>query len=111
LRGQTPGPPPADVVAAEPTGPVDAVDRGVGAAAREANIAAERGDSEHPATVGEEPVTGSARAGMEDLDLRVACRGVEAADLASPLRVSRIAVRRHDDAEHAIGMPTQGDRL
>src|SRR5436305_14689235 len=96
----------ADVAAAEAVGPVDAVDRSVGAVANLGEIAAEGGHAEHATAIGEEPVTVTARAGVKYLDLRVASCGVEAADFAAPLRLIGIALSRHHDASRPIGVPS-----
>lgn len=88
----------ADVAAAEAFWPDDAVDYAVGAVADLGEVGAEGGHAEHTASIGDEPPVVATRAGVEYFDLRVAGRGVEAADLAAPLRLAGVAVRRHDDA-------------
>src|ERR1700730_7051729 len=72
-----------DVAAAEALGPPDLVDRGICPVAGGGDIAAECGDAEHPAAIGEDPLPVAASGGVKDLDLGVACRGLEAADLAA----------------------------
>src|SRR6266568_3395403 len=90
---------PADVSAAEAAGPVDAVDRSVGAVAGAADVAAESGDAEHAAAIGDQPQIVAARAGMKDLDLGVARCCIEAADLTASLRLIGIALSRHHHAQ------------
>jgi hypothetical protein len=71
----------ADIAPAEAVEAVDAVDCSIGAVAGADEIAAERCDAEHAAAIGDEPPAVAAGAGMENLDLGVPCRSVEAADL------------------------------
>src|ERR1700730_408489 len=80
-------PPQPDVAAAEAFGPVDPVDRGIGAVAGGGEIGAEGSDAEHAAAIGEDPFPVAAGGGVKDLDLGVAARGVEAVDLAYALGV------------------------
>ena len=65
------------------------VDRGVGAALRLGDRRAERGDVEHAAAIGDQPLAVAPRAGVEDLRRPVAAAAVEAADLAALLRACR----------------------
>ena len=58
-----------DVAAAKAFGPIDAVDCGVGAGADALEIRAVRGDAEHQAVIGEEPLDLVAGACVEDLAL------------------------------------------
>src|ERR1700732_3361061 len=97
----------ADVAAAETGGAIDAVNRGVGALAGAADVAAESGDAEHTTAIGDQPLIVAARAGMEDLDLGVARCGIEVADLTPPQRLIGIALSRHHDAQRSIGVPPQ----
>src|SRR6266446_8292972 len=93
----------ADVAAAEAGGPIDAVDRGVGALAGAADVAAESGDAEHAAAIGNQPLIVAARAGMKDLELGVARCRTETADLTASLRLIGIALSRHHHAQRSVG--------
>src|SRR5579864_9489717 len=77
----------ADIPAAEALGPVDQVNRTVGALARRGEVAAARRDAEDAAAIGDEAPAVAPGAGMEDLDLGVARGPVEALYLAAALRV------------------------
>src|ERR1700761_9567371 len=95
----------ADVAAAQTAGPVDLVHRAVGTLARPGEIAAERGDAEDAAGIGQQAVAIAFGAGMEDLDLGLAGGGVEPADFAAALRVVGIAVGGHHHAKRRLVMP------
>ncbi len=63
--GLIPRRPPADVAAAEATGPVDAVDGGVSAVAGGCKIATCGGDTKYAPAIGDQPLIVAARAGVK----------------------------------------------
>jgi len=93
----------------KPSGPIDRADRAVGALARRGEVAAERRHPEHAAAIGEDALAVEPCAGVEDLDLRLACRALEAADLGAAQRVVGIAPGRQDDTQGALVVPAQID--
>src|ERR1043166_9317032 len=60
---------PADIAAAEAVGPMDAVDRRVGARLRGLHARAQPAHVEHAPAIREDAVALGARAGMENLDV------------------------------------------
>src|SRR5579885_2474821 len=92
-RSSAPQRPPADVAPAESLRPSDAVDGGISAALRLGDIAAEGGDAEHAAAIGENSAAGGTRHAEEEGD-RVVMGGIaEPADLGAFQRLAGIALR------------------
>src|SRR5437763_12026330 len=70
----------ADITATEAFRPIHLVDRAIRPLARRGQILSEPRDTEHPPAIGQEALAVAFRAGVENLDLGVARRGIEAAD-------------------------------
>ncbi len=81
----------------------------MGALARRGEVFTQGGDPEPPAAIGEDAIAVAPGAGVEDLDVRVIRCGIEAADLGAAQRLVGIALRRHNDAERRLIVPTQID--
>src|SRR5579872_4173650 len=87
----SPDRPPADVAAAETLGPIDAVDRRVGAALRLGHGPAARHHVEDAAAVGDEAAVLAPCPGVEDRHQRIRGGGLEAADLGAAPGLAGIA--------------------
>src|SRR5262245_45945621 len=87
--------PPADVSAAEAARPVELVDCRIGAGLCLCDARSARGDAEHATAIGENARAIAPGAGVEDLNIRVGPRSIEALDLGALGVAAGIALRRH----------------
>src|SRR5437868_12746451 len=94
--------PPADVPPAEAVGPIDTIDRPIGAVTRLAQAGANRGHVQDPAAVADQLVSHAFGAGVEDRHALDRGGLLEAADRRALLIGIGIAARGHHDGDRRL---------